>query len=95
MLFYRFQQENSQTLNFVHTALEQSSSIAPCTTTTSLLANQNNQQQENVTDIIGTIAGSIEVLNDEIQQLNDESLQQSQLIATVVQYLKVLKTQML
>jgi chromosome segregation ATPase len=62
------------------------------TASTTLVTDDCNIQLEYIKAMIDTLAGGIEVLNDDLQRLNDESLQQSQLIETTDQDLAMLKT---
>ncbi len=58
---------------------------------TTLVTDEDSAEQEHIKETINILTGGIETLNDDIQQLSNESLQQSQLIETTEQNLAVLK----
>lgn len=61
------------------------------TTTANFVPDENEIQQGYIQDTIDTLIGGIETLNDELQQLNNESLQKSQLVESIEQNVSMLK----
>jgi chromosome segregation ATPase len=62
------------------------------TTTTPLVTDECDVHQESMNETIEVFNGGIKVLHDELQQISDDSLQQSQIVETTDQTLTTLKT---
>jgi methyl-accepting chemotaxis protein len=68
------------------------SKLTNLASTTLVTSDYSAQEGEYNDDILNVLSGGIETLNNDIQQLSDESLQQSQLVETVNQNFAILKT---
>jgi chromosome segregation ATPase len=61
-------------------------------TTTNLVTDEYNAEQAYIKETVDILSGGIEALSDDIQQLSNESLQQSLLIEASSQNLEILKS---